>query len=1127
MIPSNYQFVNTPDELRAAIEALSQQPVVGFDTETTSLDPYAGRMRLVQLAAADGRVFVIDLDRFADGDAHRSDALAPLRQLLAVPRPIKVAHNAKFDAKWVKHQLGVELGGLFDTLLASQIVSAGETEDRHGLRVVVERYLGEAVDKTEQLSDWGGELSAAQLEYAARDAAVMLPLREKLIERLRADALVQVAQLEFECVMPVACLELAGIFLDAARWREQIAVVKQKRIALVEELQAMLAVGTVQGSLFANARADINLDSHTQLTAALKRLGVPVPDSTRNWKLQPLAKDYPVVATLLDYRTVQKSLTSYGENILEEINPVTGRIHANFHQIGAPTGRFACLTGDTLITTSRGFKRLDTVCAGDLVKTSYGPKRVLAAWANGVKEVYKLTLKDGRQIRATADHRFLTGRADTWRQLCELKAGDKVYVSLKAADENEAIELALHLTIPHVNNHKRVQMYLEKQVRPVEIAAIEKDGVEPVYDITVEAAHEFIANGIVVHNCTDPNIQQVPHAVEYRRCFRAPEGRKLVISDFSQIELRILADFTGDQGFVDAFNSGADLHRTTAAQVFNVSLEQVTKEQRDFAKRLNFGVVYGIGAQRFAMLTGLSVTEAEDLLRRYFATYRALDAWLRQAALKAVRERSARTASGRLARFNFDPADKQAVSLVQRNGKNTPVQGCLRRGTRILTVEHGYIPIEEAAHQEVTIWDGHKYVPALVLPSGHKRLVKLELWGGYYIECSPDHKFLTIDANGTRRWLKAEEITKLKQIYVDLTGHVPDWELPLNLKVFEPRDLKLNHQPVAKPHNAKTLSLEAFSDRFSLGLWAGRLASDGSVSPLDTKRPGNIVLMVAEHEEAILPELEALTGTFGYFGKRTRITETQPGAFHSLTVGSISLTRQLLYYGIKARVPDFLWRNKSALRGYLRGMFDGDGTVTNDGPVLTFGKGPDFHLDWARQIQQALLLFGVRSRINRCRDRINVRVLKRDTPTFATQIGFMNPAKQAKLVAIVPQAFVGDSHIYGRAARVKSVEITDERVEMYDVVNSTSKQFMANGLITHNSSADITKRALRLLHDRLRDTTACVVNVIHDEIVVETDAGQAAEIAQIVEDSMCKAGAEYVKKVPVKVETEIADEWVK
>jgi DNA polymerase-1 len=183
-------------------------------------------------------------------------------------------------------------------------------------------------------------------------------------------------------------------------------------------------------------------------------------------------------------------------------------------------------------------------------------------------------------------------------------------------------------------------------------------------------------------------VQQVPHAVEYRRCFRAPEGRKLVIADYSQIELRILAHVTEDKGFIEAFNSGADLHRVTAAQVFNTPLAEVSKEQRDFAKRLNFGVVYGIGAQRFSMMTGIPLTEAEGILARYFQTYRGLDTWLRDAARKAVRERTARTMSGRLARFNFDAEDRQAASLAQRNGKNMPIQGAsadiLKRALRLL-----------------------------------------------------------------------------------------------------------------------------------------------------------------------------------------------------------------------------------------------------------------------------------------------------------------------------------------------------------------------------------------------------------------------------------------------------------
>ncbi|MBV9959428.1 MAG: hypothetical protein JO360_13470, partial [Acidobacteria bacterium] len=475
MVTNAYQLITNEADLRDAIAELSRHQVIGLDTETTSLNPYEGRLRLVQLAAPDG-VRIIDLDRFADADPRQSAALAPLREMLADARPVKVAHNMKFDAKWIKHTLGVEIGGLFDTLLASQIISAGDPDERHGLEAVAARYLGETVDKTERLSDWSKELSAAQLEYAATDAALLLPLREKMIERLKADALLRVAQLEFKCVLPVAALELAGFYLDAKLWREQLKKVEKERARLADELQEMLSEGAVQGSLF--GRADINLDSHVQLTDALKRLGVPLPDSTRNWKLQPLAAEYPVVAKLLEYRTMQKALTSYGENILDEISPATGRIHADFRQIGAPTGRFACLTAETLVATPAGFKRMDAVREGDFVKTSYGFKRVQSAWMNGIRHVYRIQLKDGQHIRATKDHLFLTAQGNEWKRLDELEPGDNVYVSLKNfAHEGKISSPPLNISLPEFRSRKEVTLPEALSVELCELMGlIEADG---------------------------------------------------------------------------------------------------------------------------------------------------------------------------------------------------------------------------------------------------------------------------------------------------------------------------------------------------------------------------------------------------------------------------------------------------------------------------------------------------------------------------------------------------------------------------------------------------------------------------------------------------------------------------
>lgn len=523
-----FQLIRDPEGLLAACDELKKEEYLGFDTETTELDPYDGELRLIQFSNGKD-TYVIDLRPFSEnGSLKDSPGLAPLRSLLAADTPVKVAHNAKFDAKWVRHHLGCEIGGLYDTFLASQLIAAGDQDRRHSLADVAQFFTGVELDKTQQVSDWGAaELSQSQIEYAARDAAVMIPLREKIDERLNLDGLAGVAQLEFECIMPIAEMELTGFYLDEPRWREQLEKVKIAQAKAADELQELLSAGVAQASLF--GRPEINLDSQPQVTDALRNLGVPVPDTTRAWVLQPLAEQYPVIAKLLEYRGVAKMLGSFGENILEFINPDTHRIHADFRQIGAPTGRFAC---------------------------------------------------------------------------------------------------------------------------------------------------------------TNPNLQQIPHEEAYRRCFTAPPGKKLVIADYSQIELRILAEFSRDENFIKAFESGADFHSTAAAQVFGVRAEDVTVEQRSFAKRLNFGVVYGIGASRFAMMTGLSQTEGENTLRRYFTTYRGLDAWLRDASEKAVNNRESRTGSNRLVKMRYDETDPGQKAAVRRNGKNAPIQGTsadiLKRALRLL-----------------------------------------------------------------------------------------------------------------------------------------------------------------------------------------------------------------------------------------------------------------------------------------------------------------------------------------------------------------------------------------------------------------------------------------------------------
>lgn len=516
----NYKLITVADSLPQIAAELRAQPMIGLDTETTGLDPHTSRLRLLQLATEQNS-YIFDCFRLS------REQLAPLLEVIAADQPIKIAHNAKFDWKFLARHLGVQMTGIFDTYLGSVLAAAGDENERHGLEPVVSRYLNQQLNKDAQLSNWGGELSQHQLEYAARDAQVLLPLREKLQVRLEELDLLVTAELEFAAVPAIAGMELAGVYLDVDRWRALLDKMTVQRDAVADELQQILGAGALQMNLFGEPEP-VNLDSPAQVKDALARIGIEVED-TREWTLGKLAADHAVVARLLEYRGLSKNLSSFGANILEYINPTTGRLHADFRQLGTPTGR---------ITTS------------------------------------------------------------------------------------------------------------------------------------------------------SPSLQQIPHTAEYRSCFRAPAGRKLIVADYSQIEMRILADFSADIALLKAFDSGADLHRTTASQMFGVPLADVSPRQRESAKGLNYGLVYGMGAEGLAGRIGSTIKEAEGLIERYFLAYSGVAHWLHEAAESAVRERTARTASGRMWKFKLDPSDRAEQAALRRVGKNAPIQGTssdiFKRSMRLL-----------------------------------------------------------------------------------------------------------------------------------------------------------------------------------------------------------------------------------------------------------------------------------------------------------------------------------------------------------------------------------------------------------------------------------------------------------
>ncbi len=494
-------MISDPDGLADATRALENAEVVGVDIETTSLSPRDGRIRLLQISTAD-ETFVIDVFGVKD--------LSPLKEILE-DGPVKVLQNAKFDYAFLCDEHGIRLSPLFDTMLAAQLLDGGARGASYSLEAIAERYLDEQVDKSIRKDDWSGDLSEAQLEYAARDAAILLPLRDRLSEELEKDELVRVAGIEFGAVGALSEMELAGVKLDVARWKELEKTVRERRDRAAEHLESFFpqpdGVLPLEG-----LGPRLNLNSPKQITDAFRSLGIELTD-TKVWTL--LKVDHPAAEALLKYRELQKKLGTYLETYPKFIHPKTGRIHANFLQCRVPTGRLAC---------------------------------------------------------------------------------------------------------------------------------------------------------------TNPNIQQIPHEDEFRRCFVAEEGNVLVIADYSQIELRILAEVSEDPAFVEAFQRGEDLHRLTAASMYGVPMEAVTKDQRSDAKRINFGLMYGRGAKSLSAQLGTDEDRGRQLIDEYFANYPMVQRFLQRTANRATRDRTLRTLSGRIRKFGNDPVSDDRGAM-RREAMNYPIQG--------------------------------------------------------------------------------------------------------------------------------------------------------------------------------------------------------------------------------------------------------------------------------------------------------------------------------------------------------------------------------------------------------------------------------------------------------------------
>jgi DNA polymerase-1 len=189
---------------------------------------------------------------------------------------------------------------------------------------------------------------------------------------------------------------------------------------------------------------------------------------------------------------------------------------------------------------------------------------------------------------------------------------------------------------------------------------------------------EVTATGLL--SSSAPNLQNIPirnaEGRRIRRAFVAPEGYKIVAADYSQIELRIMAHLSGDKGLLEAFNQGLDVHRATAAEVFDVPLEQVTDEQRRSAKAINFGLIYGMSAFGLAKQLGIGRNDAQQYIDLYFDRYPGVKNYMDDIRQKASEQGYVETLMGRrLYLPEINASNGMRRQAAERTAINAPMQG--------------------------------------------------------------------------------------------------------------------------------------------------------------------------------------------------------------------------------------------------------------------------------------------------------------------------------------------------------------------------------------------------------------------------------------------------------------------
>ena len=363
----DYEYITDQKSVSLILIDAKKERYLSIDTENSGgLSIFSPNVKLLMFQIeVGGKAYVID--------ARKVD-ISPFKEILEDSKYIKVLQYCIYDYKILRVLRQLYLNGIYDTKIAECLLDAGISKDGHSLDALSLRYLGIHMDKdvAKEFNDfpYDGEFTDRQIVYAANDVLVLPEIRKRQQIYLNQLHLNPIAQLEFSLAVPVAKMELAGIKIDADRWRESLNGVKKRLFKISNDIRQVLPNPPASppkpirlkkdGTPYANTAKIkplpvLNLNSPQQLAEACGKIGIDFGKAnkvtraglTNNTTLRFASKMYQdeptkhdLIESVIGYRGLKQIEKTFGENLLEHVHD-DGRIHASFNQNGTNSGRFS------------------------------------------------------------------------------------------------------------------------------------------------------------------------------------------------------------------------------------------------------------------------------------------------------------------------------------------------------------------------------------------------------------------------------------------------------------------------------------------------------------------------------------------------------------------------------------------------------------------------------------------------------------------------------------------------------------------------------------------------------------------------------------------------------------------